>query len=240
MERGVQLVVGERTSSARAGRGSSAGISAPSSISRVRFGSALAMTTGAELSSPSVRTPPQARSGHRRAGGDRRRRLQRSLGDRERRGRSHLERSPIRAQPQQVALVVHELTDAVPGSRGPAKAPITPWPNSACLMALVVDVAAEMLGDRLLEHDGDHLGVVSEDALHLGSAGEPTQVSRGPLRSRRRSLEQLAVGDRARGCPAREAVLAQVRGGAGAIEVERHRAAVGQRAPQVGMRRDDS
>ncbi len=65
-------------------------------------------------------------------------------------------------------------------------------------------------------------------------------MSRGPrAKHPAQPLEQLLVGVEPPDVPLREAVLTEVGGGALPIEEEPHRAAIGQRAPEVGIGHQD-
>ena len=135
------------------------------------------------------------------------------------------------------------FTDAVPGSRGPANAPITPWPKSACLMPLVGDVAVERLGDRLLEHDRDQLLVVAQHLLDLLAArrGPAPGVAARPISEQPpKAAEHLLVGDHAAHVGLGEPVRPHVLGGPVAVAEDSERAAVRERAPEVGVADEDA
>ena len=179
---------------------------------------------------------------HRDAGGNRGAALLRRLGDRERDPpHAALDIAPHRPPPQQVALVVHQPHRGRAGVAGPGEGADHALAEERVLDALVVDVAVEGLGDRLLEHDRDRLVVVAQELLQLraGRGGAHPGIARPGAKHPAQPLEQLFVGVKAPDVPLREAVLTEVGGGALPIDEQPHRAAIGQRAPQVGVGHQD-
>ena len=90
------------------------------------------------------------------------------------------------------------LTDAVPGSRGPGVRPDHALAEERVLEPLVVDVAVERLGDRLLEHDRDQLLVVAQHLLDLVAARRATRpgVAARPIAEQPpQAAEHLLVGE---------------------------------------------
>ena len=97
--------------------------------------------------------------------------------------------------------------EAVPGSLGPAQAPMT------LLHPLVVDVAVEGVGDRLLEQHRDQLGVVAEALLQLlaggGVALPAVALGAGP-QGEAEPVEHVLVGEHPLDVALAEAVGPQV------------------------------
>ena len=117
---------------------------------------------------------------------------------------------------------------AVPGSRGPAIVPITPWPHERGLEARVLHVAGEHVGHRVLEQELASSPASAHELVARRRRPDQRIAQRDP-----EALEELLVGDDALDVARGEALAAQVLGGPRRVEELRHRAPVGQRAPEV-------
>ena len=98
---------------------------------------------------------------------------------RRRRGPCRPRRSPSAGRRRACPGSASACTAAVPGSRGPAQVPITPWPCRGRRSRSSRDVLARHVGDRAVKTGPRAARGRSEQLLELGAVGEaPTQVSR--------------------------------------------------------------
>ena len=139
--------------------------------------------------------------------------------------------------------MVHEPDRRGARVAGPGEGADRPLAGERVLEPLVVDVAVEHRGDRLLEDDRDQLGIVAEQPLDLarGSARAAARcrrrrrraAGRGSGRRRRRSSARPSMSGSAKPCARRCAAVRAPIDEAGV------RAAVGERAPEVRVGRGD-
>ncbi len=131
---------------------------------------------------PPTRAPPRVRAPRRRGRSDTRpcRRARSPIG-------------PSASVPRECSA----CTRAVPGSRGPAQVPITPWPCRSARSRSSWTCSLDDLGDRAVEQHIERLGVAVEQLGELGAVG--TRADPGvPRTGAQRDpdpLEQRLVGD---------------------------------------------
>jgi hypothetical protein len=165
------------------------------------------------------------------------------LGDGERdAAHAALDIAPERALAEEVALVVHELDGGGARVLGAGPGADDPLAVQGVLHPLVVHVAVQGVGDRLLEQHRDQLGVVAEPLGQLVAGGGVALpgVALGPgPQGPAQPVEHVLVVEHPLDVALGEAVGPQVGHGPVMVDELGHRGPVGERDPQVGVGHED-